>query len=102
VARLLTLLHEAGVPVGGFSTAKLRTGGRRMGFLVEAVSGTQEVLAHADLLSPPRVGRYGVDLTCDNNGWACQDLNLGPHQQDGHDAVQTSIPAGHSGSDGAR
>jgi nucleoside-triphosphatase len=63
VARLLTLPHEAGVPVGGFTTAELRMGGRRMGFLVEAVSGTQEVLAHADLLGPPRVGRYGVNLT---------------------------------------
>jgi len=37
--RVLTLLQEAGVPVGGFTTAELRTGGRRMGFLVEAVSG---------------------------------------------------------------
>jgi DNA polymerase III delta prime subunit len=25
--RLLNLLHEAGVPVGGFTTAELRTGG---------------------------------------------------------------------------
>jgi nucleoside-triphosphatase len=60
--RLLHLLQEAGVPVGGFTTAELRTGGRREGFLVEAVSGAQEVLAHVDLPGPPRVGRYGVDL----------------------------------------
>jgi nucleoside-triphosphatase len=60
--RLLQLLQEAGVPVGGFTTAELRTGGRREGFLVEAVSGAQEVLAHVDLPGPPRVGRYGVDL----------------------------------------
>ena len=60
--RLLHLLQEAGVPVGGFTTAELRTGGRREGFLVEAVSGAQEVLAHVALPGPPRVGRYGVDL----------------------------------------
>jgi nucleoside-triphosphatase len=60
--RLVTLLQRAGVPVGGFTTAELRTGGRREGFVVEAVSGAQEVLAHVDLPGPPRVGRYGVDL----------------------------------------
>jgi nucleoside-triphosphatase len=60
--RLLALLQEAGVPVGGFTTGELRTGGHREGFLVEAVSGAREVLAHVDLPGPPRVGRYGVDL----------------------------------------
>jgi nucleoside-triphosphatase len=60
--RLLQLLREAGVPVGGFTTGELRTGGRREGFVVEAVSGAREVLAHVGLPGPPRVGRYGVDL----------------------------------------
>jgi nucleoside-triphosphatase len=60
--RLLKLLREAGVPVAGFTTGELRTGGRREGFVVEAVSGAREVLAHVDLPGPPRVGRYGVDL----------------------------------------
>jgi nucleoside-triphosphatase len=60
--RLLQLLREAGVPVGGFTTGELRTSGRREGFVVEAVSGAREVLAHVDLPGPPRVGRYGVDL----------------------------------------
>ena len=60
--RLLKLLQEADVPVGGFTTAELRTGGYREGFVVEAVSGAREVLAHVDLPGPPRVGRYGVDL----------------------------------------
>ena len=36
--RLLHRLQEAGVPVGGFMTAALRTGGRREGFLVDALS----------------------------------------------------------------
>jgi len=60
--RLLSLLREAGVPVAGFTTGELRTGGRREGFMVQAASGAQEVLAHVDLPGPPRVGRYGVDL----------------------------------------
>jgi nucleoside-triphosphatase len=60
--RLIALLREAGVPVGGFTTAELRTGGRREGFMVEAVSGAREVMAHVDLPGPPRVGKYGVDL----------------------------------------
>jgi nucleoside-triphosphatase len=60
--RLLQLLQEAGVPVAGFTTGELRTSGRREGFVVEAASGAQEVLAHVDLPGPPRVGRYGVDL----------------------------------------
>jgi nucleoside-triphosphatase len=60
--RLLKLLQEAGVPVAGFTTGELRTGGRREGFVVEAVSGAREVLAHVDRPGPPRVGRYGVDL----------------------------------------
>lgn len=60
--RLLALLQQAGVPVAGFTTAELRTGGRREGFAVEAVSGARGILAHVDLPGPPRVGRYGVDL----------------------------------------
>jgi hypothetical protein len=61
--RALTLLHEAGVPVGGFTTGELRTGGRRQGFVVEAASGARDVLAHLGLPGPPTVGRYGVDLS---------------------------------------
>jgi nucleoside-triphosphatase len=60
--RLLALLQEAGVPVGGFTTGELRTSGRREGFVIEAASGAREALAHVGLPGPPRVGRYGVDL----------------------------------------
>jgi nucleoside-triphosphatase len=62
VRRLVAPLLEGGVPVGGFTTAKLRTGGRREGFLVEAVSGAPALLAHIDLPGPPQMGRFGVDL----------------------------------------
>jgi nucleoside-triphosphatase len=60
--RLVGLLRDAGVPLGGFITDEIRVRGRREGFTVEAVSGDRGVLAHVDLPGPPRVGRYGVDL----------------------------------------
>jgi nucleoside-triphosphatase len=60
--RLVGLLRDAGVPVGGFVTHEIRVRGRREGFAVEAISGDRGVLAHVDLPGPPRVGRYGVDL----------------------------------------
>jgi nucleoside-triphosphatase len=60
--RLLALLRDAGVPLGGFVTDEVRTGGRREGFAVQTVAGQRGVLAHVELPGPPRVGRYGVDL----------------------------------------
>jgi nucleoside-triphosphatase len=60
--RLVRLLGDAGMPVAGFTTEEIREGGRRVGFLVESVSGQRGVLAHVVLPGPPRVGKYGVDL----------------------------------------
>jgi nucleoside-triphosphatase len=60
--RLVQLLSDAGIPVGGFTTEEIREAGRRVGFVVEAVSGKRDVLAHVALPGPPRVGKYGVDL----------------------------------------
>jgi nucleoside-triphosphatase len=60
--RLVALLRDAGVRLGGFVTGEIRVRGRREGFMVEAVSGDRGVLAHVELPGPPRVGRDGVDL----------------------------------------
>jgi nucleoside-triphosphatase len=60
--RLVQLLGDTGIPVAGFTTEEIREGGRRVGFVVESVSGQRGVLAHVVLPGPPRVGRYGVDL----------------------------------------
>jgi nucleoside-triphosphatase len=48
----------------GFYTAEIRDArGRRVGFrLVPLAGGAGHVLAHADLISPHRVGRYGVEV----------------------------------------
>jgi nucleoside-triphosphatase len=60
--RLLALLRDAGITLGGFVTDEIRRGGHREGFAVQTVAGQRGVLAHVDLPGPPRVGRYGVDL----------------------------------------
>jgi nucleoside-triphosphatase len=56
----------ANLPPGaacGFVTRELRQGGRRVGFAAETLAGESCVLAHVDVRSPYRVGRYRVDLT---------------------------------------
>jgi nucleoside-triphosphatase len=60
--RLAELLREAGLLLGGFVTAELREGRRRVGFTIETFDGANAVLAHVELPGPPRVGKYGVDL----------------------------------------
>ncbi|MFF2255524.1 nucleoside-triphosphatase [Streptomyces sp. NPDC058142] len=45
----------------GFTTEEIRQSGARVGFALETLAGGREVLAHVDLLGPPRVGKYGVD-----------------------------------------
>ncbi len=48
--------------VAGFLTRELRQEGRRVGFQIEGFRGTRALLAHVDIASPIRVGKYGVDL----------------------------------------
>ncbi|MGW7365849.1 nucleoside-triphosphatase [Streptomyces sp. NPDC054841] len=61
VRRLVPLLR--GRNVVGFTTEEIRHGGIRAGFVLETLSGRRAVLAHADFPGPPRIGRYGVDLS---------------------------------------
>jgi nucleoside-triphosphatase len=46
----------------GFITRELRQEGRRVGFEVETLAGASSVLAHVNIHSQFRVGRYGVDV----------------------------------------
>ncbi len=49
---------------GGFSTREIRVKGRRVGFLVTDLhTGKEGVLAHVNRKGPPRVSKYGVDLS---------------------------------------
>lgn len=61
--RLVERLLEGGMTVAGFTTEEMRDGRRRVGFAVEAVDGARATLAHVDFSGPPRVGKYGVDLS---------------------------------------
>ncbi len=51
----------------GFVTRELRKNGRRVGFAAETLSGESCVLAHVDVRSSYRVGRYRVDLAAFEN-----------------------------------
>jgi nucleoside-triphosphatase len=57
------VVARLGRPADGFYTRELRQGGRRVGFEIVTLSGDVGVLAHVDIQSRYRVGRYGVDLT---------------------------------------
>ncbi len=46
----------------GFVTQEMRRAGRRVGFEIRTFGGRKQVLAHVDLDSSHRVGRYGVDV----------------------------------------
>ena len=48
--------------VGGFYTQEIREVGTRKGFEIFTLDGERGVLAHVDIRSSQRVGKYGVDL----------------------------------------
>ncbi|MFC1683026.1 NTPase [Candidatus Zixiibacteriota bacterium] len=48
---------------GGFTTQEIRRTGTRVGFSIRAVdSGQEGILAHVDISSPHRVGKYAVNV----------------------------------------
>lgn len=48
--------------IAGFYTQEIRQGGVRKGFSWRRLEGTTGTLAHVDIKSPFRVGKYGVDV----------------------------------------
>ena len=46
----------------GFYTEEIREGGVRLGFCAISLDGRKQILSHVKIPSPPRVGRYGVDV----------------------------------------
>jgi len=50
-------------PATGFFTRELREKGRRVGFSITTLAGKTGMLAHQDIKSRFRVGKYGVSLT---------------------------------------
>jgi nucleoside-triphosphatase len=55
-------LGASGLRPGGFVTEEVRRGGVRVGFALVDFGGQRQVMAHRDLVSSSRVGRYGVDV----------------------------------------
>lgn len=49
-------------PRTGFFTREMRDRGRRVGFSITTLDGKRGILAHIDIRSRKRVGRYGVNL----------------------------------------
>jgi nucleoside-triphosphatase len=48
--------------IRGFTTEEIRVGGQRVGFRLETFDAHSIVLAHVEMRSPHRVGKYGVDV----------------------------------------
>ncbi len=48
--------------IRGFVTAEIRRAGHRVGFELSTFAGRKRLLAHVDIDSRYRVGRYGVDV----------------------------------------
>ena len=63
ILRIVDFLRGRNVPVGGFVSQEIREGGVRAGFkLVDVRTGREGVLAHVNISSGPRVGKYRVNL----------------------------------------
>ncbi len=62
IGRLVSLLGEQHIRVGGFLTQERRQHGRRVGFVVQDLAGSEAILAHEDFQTEVRVGRFGVDV----------------------------------------
>jgi len=51
------------IPIGGFYTQEIREGGVRQGFKIITFDEQEGILAHIKHPGPPRVGKYGVNLS---------------------------------------
>jgi len=49
-------------PVGGFFTREIKERGRRVGFSINTLDGRGGILAHQNIRSQFRVGKYGVNI----------------------------------------
>ncbi len=57
-----SIAHKLGGAAGGFYTAEIRQGGRRLGFKIVTLEGREGILSHVDVKGPPRVSKYGVNV----------------------------------------
>lgn len=59
IEKIIGRMHR---PSTGFFTREIQKKGRRVGFSINTLDGRQGTMAHVEIRSPYRVGRYGVDL----------------------------------------
>lgn len=61
--KIIQLLKDKGLTVGGFITPEIRKAGKRIGFAVRDVLTDEEgLLASVDIKTKPRLGIYGIDV----------------------------------------
>jgi len=65
--------------MSGFLTREIRENGRRVGFEILGLAGKRYTLAHRDVVSDKRVGKYGVNVDAVDN-IVKEELN-NPHTQ---------------------
>lgn len=56
------IVERINLPCTGFFTREMRERGRRVGFSITTLDGRRGILAHIDIRSRYRVGKYGVNL----------------------------------------
>lgn len=56
------VLEKATFSVGGFLSNEMRRGNQRVGFTLDTLNGKRGILAHIDLETKHRVGKYHVDV----------------------------------------
>jgi nucleoside-triphosphatase THEP1 len=56
------VVGHLGRPATGFFTREMKEGGRRVGFAIDTLDGKRGILAHQDIRSRCRLGKYGVNL----------------------------------------
>ncbi|MEN2974842.1 MAG: NTPase [Candidatus Caldarchaeales archaeon] len=63
VIKIKELLESAKVKVDGMFTEEIKVSGDRLGFTVTRIAtGEKGIMAHVDIKSIHRIGRYGVDM----------------------------------------
>ncbi len=61
--KCIDLLEKEGYTVGGVVTEEIREGNRRVGFhIMDWMTKDREVMAHVNIESRVKVGKYGVDV----------------------------------------
>jgi nucleoside-triphosphatase len=56
------VIDQADFDVGGFFSNEMRRGNQRVGFTLDTMNGRRGILAHVDLGTEHRVGKYYVDV----------------------------------------